>query len=85
MDICIQSVSYTHLAAGFDGDGFRVLIVAITVAFSLALGTGAGFVKNFLKLYDFKLKRKNNKIYIKYGLFKKVNFAIPVNLSLIHI
>ena len=75
----IVSIIPKFVAAGFDGDGFRVLVVAITVAFSLALGTGAGFVKNFLKLYDFKLKRKNNKIYIKHGLFKKVNFAIPVN------
>lgn len=35
--------------------------------------------KSFLKMYDFKARRGKNKLYIKYGLYNKVDFAIPID------
>lgn len=35
-------------------------------------------VKGFIQYYDFKAKRQGNKIYLSYGLFKKVHYTIPV-------
>ena len=34
--------------------------------------------KGFIQYYDFKAKRQGNKIYLSYGLFKKVHYTIPV-------
>ncbi|MBS7007992.1 PH domain-containing protein [Anaerostipes sp.] len=36
-------------------------------------------VKGFVQYYDFKVKRLENKIYLSYGLFKKVHYTIPVD------
>lgn len=36
-------------------------------------------VKGFLKYYDFKVKRRGDKLYLRYGLLKKVNYTIPVD------
>ena len=30
-------------------------------------------------MYDFKARRGKNKLYIKYGLYNKVDFAIPID------
>lgn len=35
--------------------------------------------KNFVKYYNFKIKRAENKLHIRYGYFKKVNYTIPID------
>ena len=36
-------------------------------------------VKDFVRYYDFRAKRRGDKIYIRYGFFKKVEYTVPVN------
>lgn len=36
-------------------------------------------VKDFVRYYDFRAKRRGEKIYIRYGFFKKVEYTIPVD------
>lgn len=35
-------------------------------------------VKGFIRYYDFKIRRTKNKVYIRYGILKKVNYTIPI-------
>ena len=35
-------------------------------------------VKGFIRYYDFKIKRSEKKLYIRYGVLKKVNYTIPI-------
>ena len=36
-------------------------------------------VKGFIQYYDFKIDRNENKLYIRYGILKKVNYTIPAD------
>ena len=36
-------------------------------------------VKDFIRYYDFRAKRRGDKIYIRYGFLKKVEYTIPVD------
>lgn len=45
----------------------------------LIIGSLYSMAKSFLKMYDFKARRGKNKLYIKYGLYNKVDFAIPID------
>ena len=35
--------------------------------------------KDFVRYYDFRAKRRGDKIYIRYGFFKKVEYTVPVD------
>lgn len=35
-------------------------------------------MKGFIRYYDFKIKRNDEKLYIRYGVLKKVNYTIPI-------
>ena len=51
--------------------------LAITLAI---MGTLGATVKNFVKFYDFRVKRFEDRLLIGYGLFKKRNYEIPINM-----
>ena len=51
----------------------------ILVAVFIILSTLWDTVKDFVRYYDFRAKRLGDKIYIKYGFFKKVEYTIPVD------
>lgn len=51
------------------------VLVAVSVVISLLWDT----VKDFVRYFDFRAKRMGDKIYIKYGFFKKVEYTIPVD------
>lgn len=51
------------------------IIAAVLVVFSALWDT----VKDFVRYYDFRTKREGNKLHIKYGLFKKVEYTVPVD------
>ena len=51
----------------------------IVVAAFIILSTLWDTVKDFVRYYDFRAKRLDDKIYIKYGFFKKVEYTIPVD------
>ena len=51
----------------------------ILVAGIIVLSALWDTVKDFVRYYDFRAKRRGNKIYIRYGFFKKVEYTIPVD------
>lgn len=51
------------------------IIAAVVVVFSALWDT----VKDFVRYYDFRTKRAGDKLHIKYGLFKKIEYTIPVD------
>jgi len=51
------------------------IIVAVLIVVSALWDT----VKDFVRYYDFRAKRRGDKIYIRYGFFKKVEYTVPVN------
>ena len=51
----------------------------IVVAAFIILSTLWDTVKDFVRYYDFRAKRLDDKIYIKYGFLKKVEYTIPVD------
>ena len=50
------------------------LVVAIIVLSALW-----DTVKDFVRYYDFRAKRRGSKIYIRYGFLKKVEYTVPVD------
>lgn len=51
------------------------------LAIGLAIvGTLGTTVKNFVKFYDFRVKRFEDRLLIGYGLLKKRNYEIPINM-----
>ena len=52
---------------------------AIVAAAFIILSALWDTVKDFVRYYDFRAKRLDDKIYIKYGFFKKAEYTIPVD------
>ena len=72
--------SFLVLVADIVSDLGEAMKLGGIIAFILLILSGVfTLVKNILKMYDFKVRRENNKIHIKYGLYNRVDFAIPVN------
>lgn len=51
----------------------------IVVAAGIILSALWDTVKDFIRYYDFRAKRRGDKIYIKYGFLKKMEYMIPVD------
>lgn len=51
------------------------IIVGLSIAASAVWDT----VKDFLRYYNFRVKRRNDRLYIRYGLLKKVEYTVPVD------
>ena len=51
----------------------------ILVAASIVLFRPLGYVKDFVKYYDFRAKRRGNRLFICYGLLKKMEYTIPTD------
>lgn len=51
------------------------ILVAASIVFSALWDT----VKDFIKYYDFRAKRRGNRLFICYGLLKKMEYTIPVD------
>lgn len=72
---------------GAGAESLMGIFGAIFAAFFVAITTLSGIISGFVKLYGFMIKREEDRIYIKYGLFKRVNYAIPIdkiNAVIIH-
>lgn len=57
--------------ADFFGSMIAITIMVIPIIYSS--------VRNIFRLYDFKVKRVNDKLYISYGLFTTKKYTIPVD------
>lgn len=51
----------------------------IIVAAGIVLSALWDTVKDFIRYYDFRAKRRGDKIYIRYGFLKKMEYTIPVD------
>ena len=51
----------------------------VAVAVIIVLSTLWDTVKDFIRYYDFRAKRRDDKIYIRYGFLKRVEYTIPVD------
>lgn len=60
------------------GETIIEIIMSLIVAFWLAAGVLWGMIKEFIKYIGFVIERKGDKIYLSYGLFKRVAYSIPV-------
>lgn len=67
----VRSAKFSGTAAG----GVAGIAVACVIVASTLWDT----VKDFIRYYDFRVKRSDEKIYIKYGFFRKVEYTIPVD------
>ncbi len=70
----IEVLGRADLMASLAGAAAAVLVAAFII-----LSTLWDTVKDFVRYYDFRAKRLGDKIYIKYGFFKKVEYTIPVD------
>lgn len=55
------------------------VLASMTVVLFFLFSALWDILKGFIQYYDFKVKRLENKIYLSYGLFKKVQYTIPVD------
>ena len=69
-----QIVGDPDAAQTLIGAASGVLVAALIVASALW-----DTVKDFVRYYDFRAKRRGDKIYILYGFFKKVEYTVPVD------
>ena len=69
-----QIVGDSDAAQTLIGAASGVLVAALIVASALW-----DTVKDFVRYYDFRAKRRGDKIYIRYGFFKKVEYTVPVD------
>lgn len=60
------------------GDVLSILSTIVVIGF-IFFSSLYSIAKGFFQYYGFQAKRVEDKIYLKFGLFKKVNYAIPVN------
>ena len=60
------------------GKSIIAVLGSVTVIIFVFFSSLWDIAKGFIQYYDFKAKRQGNKIYLSYGLFKKVHYTIPV-------
>ena len=72
------------VSEGFEEDSdLETLSGAILIIFVIIIAVGAvvwNLLRTYFKMCGFTVKRNKNKIYMKYGLFKQVDFSIPVDM-----
>lgn len=54
-------------------------IGGIATLFVLIFTCLSSIIKGFIQMYGFRATREKDKIYLNYGLFRKVNYTIPVD------
>lgn len=64
---------------GFANEGILGTMIGFITIFLVLAGSIWDIVKGFVKYLDFKIARREDKIYISYGIMKRVRYTIPVN------
>lgn len=60
------------------GESILGMILSFVLAVIMCMTAIRDILKGFIRYYGFKIARRGDKLYIRYGLFKKVNYTIPV-------
>lgn len=63
---------------GLSADNILAALSGWAVAFFIGMAAIWDIAKDFVKYYQYSVERKEDKIYISYGLLKKANYTIPV-------
>lgn len=69
----------TNLKNNYIGQSILNIILNSIISLSVFISVFWSLLKGFIKYYDFSIKRRDDKLYLKYGLLKKVNYTIPVD------
>ena len=77
-EIALVSGLFQALAAGEPVD-FAEIMSLVFSGFWLAAISLTGIVREFVKYLNFSIERKKDKVYLNYGLFKKVAYSVPVD------
>lgn len=64
---------------GFSGHGIVSLLISSLLLISMFASAFWDIARGFIRYYDFRVFRKNDKLYIRYGLLKKASYTIPVH------
>lgn len=64
---------------GFSGHGIASLLISFLLLVGMFVSAFWDIAKGFIRYYDFRVFRKNDKLYIRYGLLKKTSYTIPVH------
>lgn len=72
------SAIITAIQDGLSADNILAALSGWLVAFFIGVAAVWDIAKDFVKYYQYSVERKEDKIYISYGLLKKVNYTIPV-------
>lgn len=64
---------------GFSGHGIVSLLISSLLLVSMFASAFWDIAKGFIRYYDFRVFRKNDKLYIRYGLLKKATYTIPIH------
>lgn len=76
--VALQIWNITELGTEL-GETIGEIIASLFVAFYFATLIAWGIVKEFFKYLNFRIERKKDKVYLSYGLFKKVAYSVPVD------
>ena len=74
----LQIWSFTELGTDL-GETIGEILASLFVAFYFAAIILWRIVKEFIKYLNFRIERKKDKVYLSYGLFKKVAYSVPVD------
>lgn len=80
--VCLTGAVMTaaeSLGQGNIGRSLVELLVGGAVVVFIFLSAIWDIVKGFIQYYDFKVKREDDKLYISYGLLKKISYTVPVD------
>lgn len=72
---------WTIMTIGTEELGETIVEIGISLAatFYTAAGIMWNIVKEFIKYINFRIERKEDKVFLSYGLFKKVAYSVPVD------
>lgn len=67
------------IGLGAAGKSLAGILTSLLFAAMFFFSAVWDIMKGFVRYYNFKVRRVGEKIYLKYGFFKKVNYTIPVD------
>lgn len=59
--------------------GLIGIIFSILLIFIFFITSLWDIVKGFINYYGFKIKQNKDKLYINYGLIKRINYTVPID------
>lgn len=69
-----EALGRKNLMESFAGAAAGIVLAAVLIVSALW-----DTIKDFVKYYDFRAKRRGDRIYIRYGFLKKVEYTVPVD------